>query len=271
MDSFPVCQVISTTSPNEQIISRMLAGLSAATKKNSASLYRCQLIPAVEACGTPGEMVDFWESRGLKPSTILKLLSAYRIFREQQTGEIVNIDRLYRSVSARKVKTRKTWTHEQAHKALGVAYQISYSKLYGAMLFTLHTGVRLNEMRSLRWDQVDLLNRRVMIPNSKTGRPRVLPISDDLYAYLDKQDRCQEFVFPQICYTPALKRFCEIAELPVLTWHELRHTLATILLDAGQPLRVVAELLGHARISTTADIYWDRAQTAPKPNLEFLP
>ena len=43
--------------------------------------------------------------------------------------------------------------------------------------------------------------------------------------------------------------------MPKITFHSLRHSYATILLNQNVPLKVVSYLLGHARISTTADIY----------------
>jgi len=42
---------------------------------------------------------------------------------------------------------------------------------------------------------------------------------------------------------------------PPLTFHGLRHTSATIALDAGVPVQVVSERLGHATVSITMDVY----------------
>jgi integrase len=44
-------------------------------------------------------------------------------------------------------------------------------------------------------------------------------------------------------------------KLPVISFHGLRHTLASLMLAADVPLKVTSDLLGHASIVITADIY----------------
>jgi len=58
-------------------------------------------------------------------------------------------------------------------------------------------------------------------------------------------------------YRPLLK----LADLPPITFHELRHTCASLLLEEGIHPAIVADLLGHARTSTTLDIYSHVAPT----------
>ena len=43
--------------------------------------------------------------------------------------------------------------------------------------------------------------------------------------------------------------------LPVIRLHDLRHTHATLLLAAGEPVKVVSERLGHARATITLTVY----------------
>jgi len=50
-------------------------------------------------------------------------------------------------------------------------------------------------------------------------------------------------------------RLCARADLGHWTPHELRHSAASIMLAQGAPLRVVSEVLGHASIAITKDIY----------------
>lgn len=57
-------------------------------------------------------------------------------------------------------------------------------------------------------------------------------------------------------FKPILRK----AELPDIRFHDLRHTCASLLLAAGENMKVVQELLGHSRFSTTADTY---AHTLP--------
>jgi len=47
----------------------------------------------------------------------------------------------------------------------------------------------------------------------------------------------------------------EKAGLPRIRLHDTRHTAATLMLVQGIPVKVVSEILGHARASITQDIY----------------
>lgn len=51
------------------------------------------------------------------------------------------------------------------------------------------------------------------------------------------------------------KRLCKNADVPVLTPHGLRHTYATLLVEAGVPDRVIADQLGHRDTRFTASVY----------------
>ena len=54
---------------------------------------------------------------------------------------------------------------------------------------------------------------------------------------------------------PFLKALLERAALPTVRFHDLRHTCATLLLRQGVHVKYVQELLGHADISLTLNVY----------------
>lgn len=59
-----------------------------------------------------------------------------------------------------------------------------------------------------------------------------------------------------------LRRALKTAELPRIRVHDLRHSIASILIDAGVPLATVAEFLGHSTPSTTVSTYTHKLRRA---------
>ncbi|MDQ8179637.1 tyrosine recombinase XerC [Pelagicoccus sp. SDUM812005] len=131
--------------------------------------------------------------------------------------------------------------------------------LYGA-------GFRVSELCDLTYGQVSF-DEGVARIVGKGGKSRICPLGRVALAVLDKWRR--EFAVGTAFLDPVvlsnsgkkwnpravqllLKKYLALAELPMdLSPHKIRHSYATHLLDNGADLRLVQELLGHAKLSTT--------------------
>lgn len=134
--------------------------------------------------------------------------------------------------------------------------------------FALRTGLRLGELRALRWEDVDMADRTIVVRRSRTKnyetspknhRERIVPLAPDVAALLERRVPRSGYVFASSVGTPlgetrmhrALRRLCARVGLRHIGWHTFRHTFATELMRRGAPLPVVKELLGHATIEMT--------------------
>ena len=182
----------------------------------------------------------------------------------------------------------RTWTKEQLKAFLESVKDDRLSPLWHTLAMT---GMRRGEALGLRWSDVDLENarlsvRRALIPTNrevvvsepKTAKGRRIialdPVTVEVLKaqaarQLDEQSECDEawvdsgLVFTAVngaaldpesvsrYWRQALRK----AMLPTIRLHDLRHTHATLALQAGVHPKVVSERLGHATVSITLDTY----------------
>jgi integrase len=123
------------------------------------------------------------------------------------------------------------------------------------VLYALNTGCRIGEIFSLQWQNVDFEKGLINVFSPKTQKIRVVPINSAVHRILDfwALGRKNEFVFynqktggPFVDLDAGLQLACEKAEIKGVTWHTLRHTFASRLLDRGADIITVKELLGHS-------------------------
>jgi integrase len=77
-----------------------------------------------------------------------------------------------------KEDTGKALTPDEAHRILTAAKKLRNLSLYPALVVLMNTGLRVSELRTMQWRQVDLLDRFVTVGRSKTrgGEGRVVPL-----------------------------------------------------------------------------------------------
>lgn len=166
------------------------------------------------------------------------------------------------------------------------------SKMGAQVRLAITTGLRLGELLGLKWVDVDWTGSKLQVrrqlqrlphtglvfssPKTKSGRRTVKIGSSTLSIlgkHLDSQDdqkarvgvrwEDNDLIFPTTRGTPKeprnyireFKALLKKAELPNIRFHDLRHTAASLMLLSNMPLISISRQLGHAKPSTTLDIY----------------
>jgi integrase len=129
-----------------------------------------------------------------------------------------------------------------------------------AILLLLLTGARRNEITQAQWDQVDLDRGVLVVPVSKSGRPRRVVLNEPALKVLRSisRDQSNPYIFPsQVTGKPCpslffpWNRIRRRANIPDVRLHDLRHSFASLLINDGVPLYEVQRLLGHSNPRTT--------------------
>jgi integrase len=140
-----------------------------------------------------------------------------------------------------------------------------------AMIFRLLalTGARRGEIVGLRWSEVDLKRRLLLLPpirhkSGKAAKPKAIPIPGAAIALLSAWPRAvaagpgKDWLFPKVDGSgpiePPKRAWAKVTDRAGLTglrMHDLRHTVASWAVGRGVSLPTIAKLLGHANTATT--------------------
>ena len=193
-----------------------------------------------------------------------------------------------------------TWTDVQARAFLDATAEDRLGPLWRLML---STGLRRGEALGLRWQDVDLdagwlsVTRSLVVtgsqvslsePKTDAGRRKVLLVPDAVEALkvlqlrqeLEERELGEAWAGSGLVFTTAfgtwihprnaLRDFgaaCGKAGVPVIRLHDLRHTAATLALQGGAHPKLVQEMLGHARVAITLDLY---SHTTPEMHRDAI-
>lgn len=134
--------------------------------------------------------------------------------------------------------------------------------LKSVVIVARETGLRLTNVCELTWKQTDLFKRCIEIEKTKNGKPVWIPLSESAYLELAKLSKVRDLKSDRVFkvngrpinrnwVSHVFRRVCLQAGIENFRFHDLRHDFCSRLIQAGQPLHVVAELAGHEDISTT--------------------
>ncbi|MEO8322658.1 MAG: tyrosine-type recombinase/integrase [Actinomycetota bacterium] len=219
---------------------------------------------------------------GLSPATVRRVhATLHRAFKDA-----VRWGLLYENPAARSdpprlrmgSETMRTWSARELASFLNFA---DSDRMYPVWFLIAMTGMRRGEALGLRWRDINLetgeaaLRQTVLfvngeiqmsIPKTTKGR-RVVALDDrtvsvlrDLYTETGDDEG---FVFHSDDGGPlnpnevtrAFRDLVMVSGLPRIRLHDLRHTHATLAMQAGIHPKIVSERLGHSNISFTLDVY----------------
>ncbi len=208
---------------------------------------------------TPKLIVEYKNRRyaaGLKPASINRELAnmkkAFNL--AVREWEWCRENPVSRVSMERENNNRDRWLNVEEEARL---LQACAPWLHDLVIFALHTGMRMAEILELTWQGADLSRRTVMVFRSKNGERRIIPINETVLSVLRQKSKIRplktDLVFYSQAFTPMeaghLRRSFRLAlskaKIENFHFHDLRHTFATRLVQAGVDMYKVQRLLGH--------------------------
>jgi len=215
----------------------------------------------------------------LKSATLARLISSIRSFLRYlcMMGEVTPdlVEQMPRVRVGRDERIPCVWKSEDVDALLAAVDRSSPpgKRDYAILLLAARLGMRVSDIRSLRFEHLLWDQARIEMPQTKTGEPLSLPLSEEIgHALIDylrhgrpSSHHREIFLRANAPFEPfghdnnlhhiitKYRRRANI-DLPARSrcgLHSLRHTVASRLLEAGTPLETISGIMGHLSIETT--------------------
>ena len=222
---------------------------------------------------------------GLSPATVGRIITTLRIALNQGVRDRTLLDNAANGVSLPRVH-REPIEAMTAATAQHILDAVRGDHLEALYVLLLGSGMRVGEACALDWRDVDLDSGSVFIREGKTrAARRTIPLPAFVVAALRAHRASAKRVGPaepvflgersseRLRVDSASHQFPALLQaqgLPRLTVHQLRHATATLLLQRGVPMRDIADILGHANPSMTANVYSHVSQDSKRLAMHTL-
>lgn len=230
---------------------------------------------------TSFEIQKLWDikSRELSSSSIIKLhVLLNKVFKQAIKWQLVKNNPMENVIKPKiKYETRKTWTLEEARMFLTEAKK---HQSFIVFWLVINTGMRFSEVLGLTWDCIDFENQLIIVKqqldrttkeivsHTKTNASmREIACSKEQIDFLKQHKLHQKNKTNLVCDNSiggpfcqrnirrAIDVICNKINIEKITFHDIRHTHATLLVEMGEPIKYIQERLGHKDITTTLNTY----------------
>ena len=213
------------------------------------------------------DYIDYLMAKGLNPETMNSQLNRIRQFylylQDQEQLRTVNPVK-----SSRRLRVPKPLPkHLQDGQAKAFLDVPKRPRDQAMFLLMLRCGLRVEEVANLTLDVIEFKRRRIWVQDGKWGKDRVVYVSNDamkaLIEYLKirpESETPKVFLVEKGTYRgqpisirgiqKRMEYYAKKSGLKV-SCHQMRHTMATQMLNAGAELVTIQDLLGHSSIRTT--------------------
>lgn len=209
-------------------------------------------------------------------------------------GYMPNLQKISTKIKTGKTSRPQVLTVEE-QKRLTEYLLMEYDLKKLGILICLYAGLRLGEICGLRWGDIDLkrgvikISRTIQrISNSEGGThfligtpksncsEREIPIPGFIYKLLlgiEAEPQCyvvtgtEKFIQPRT-YQNTLKRYFKRCDMAHYHFHTLRHTFASRAIEIGFDPKSLSEILGHANVRITLDLYVHPSMEAKKRDMD---
>jgi integrase len=151
-------------------------------------------------------------------------------------------------------------TADETQRLLAAVEKSKNTQLKYIVPLLLLLGCRKRELLDAKWQEFDLDRRIWTIPMSKSGKSRHVPLSKAALEIIQKLPRFEgcpylvpnpDTLKPHVQIHRAWNNARIAAGLPDVRMHDLRHSMASNMVNSGRSIYEVAKVLGHSQLKTT--------------------